>query len=61
MKAYGIDVNNDVYIDKPGRQRPAAQRSLENGYTTMAGEIAGREESFGNIKKSQVNKNNRKL
>lgn len=58
VKAYEIDVNNDVYIDKPSRQRPAAPRSLQNGYTTIGGRELG---SFSNMKKSQVNKNNRKV
>ena len=58
VKAYGIDVNNDVYIDKPARQRPVAQRSLQNGYTTIGERDLG---SFGNMKKSQVNKNNKKV
>ena len=61
VKAYGIDVN-DVYVDKPGRQSPAAQRSLEEGYTSVGAETGRDMESFGSIRKSHVNrKEGRKL
>ena len=56
VKAYGIDVNNDVYIDKPARQRPTAQRSLHEGYTTMGAETGRDFGSFGNMRKSHVHR-----
>ncbi|XP_028396404.1 uncharacterized protein LOC114520355 [Dendronephthya gigantea] len=54
VKAYGIDVNNDVYIDKPARHRAAAQRSQPSGYTTMGAETGPDMESFNSIRKSKV-------
>ncbi len=56
VKAYGIDVNSDVYIDKPARQRQAAQQSLQEGYTTMEAGTGRDTESLGSIRKSHVNK-----
>ena len=62
VKAYGIDVNNDVYIDKPTRQRPAAaQRSFQSGlsgYTTMGAETGSDRAPFGGgiLRKSHVDR-----
>jgi hypothetical protein len=56
VKAYGIDVNNDVYIDKPARQRLSEQRSLHEGYTTMGADTERNMRNFGSIRKSHVHK-----
>ena len=58
VKAYGIDVNNDVYIDKPTSRRPTEQRSLQGGFTTMGmGATTGSDmEGFESIRKSKVDR-----
>lgn len=55
VKTFGIDVTNDVYIDKPAQQRQSVQQPQQEEYTTI-GEENGRDmETFDRMRKWHVN------
>ena len=60
MKAYGINVNNDAYIDKPARQRQYDKPSQAT-YNAMMEEAMEATDALKEIKKSNVNEHKKKM
>ena len=56
IKAYGIGLRNDVYIDKLAPSRSSTQQSLQNEYSTMDLENEGNIKPLYYIRRSTMNK-----
>ncbi|XP_046841185.1 uncharacterized protein LOC124435292 [Xenia sp. Carnegie-2017] len=56
IKAYGIGLRNDVYIDKLAPSHSSTQQSLQNEYSTMGLENEGNIKPLYYIRRSKMNK-----